>query len=179
MEPYLGEIRIFAGNFAPVGWLFCDGSLQPISEYDALFNLVGTTYGGDGQNTFAVPNMASRVAVGQGQGPGLSNYVIGQVQGTESVTLTTNQLPVHQHPFSGTVNVITSATTPVTDPINAYFADKGVSAYLNAPGADALAPTSLVGQMVPAGNSQPHTNLQPVTAIYYIICTAGIYPSQP
>ena len=178
MEPYLGEIRIFAGNFAPVGWLFCDGSLLSISEYEALFYLVGTTYGGDGQNTFAVPNMASRVVVGQGQGPGLSSYAIGQMQGTESVTLTSLQLPVHQHPFSGAVNAITGATTGVTDPTNAYFADKGAAAYYNAPGSDALAPTALTGQMTPAGGSQPHSNLQPITAIYYIICTTGIYPSQ-
>lgn len=178
MEPYLGEIRIFAGNFAPVGWLFCNGSLLSISEYDALFYLIGTTYGGDGQTTFAVPNMASRVTVGQGQGPGLSNYVIGQMQGTESVTLTSLQLPAHQHPFSGSVNGITGATSGVTDPTNAYFGDKGASAYINASGSAALAPTSLTGQMTPAGGSQPHSNVQPVTAIYYIICTAGIYPSQ-
>ncbi|MBF9221176.1 phage tail protein [Hymenobacter ruricola] len=179
MEPYLGEIRIFGGTFAPVGWLFCNGSLLSISEYDALYALIGTTYGGDGQTTFAVPNMASRVAVGQGQGPGLSSYVIGQMQGTETVTLTSNQLPVHQHPFSGTVNVISGATTPVTDPTNAFFADKGALAYINTSGADALAPTSLTGQMTPAGGSQPHSNLQPLTAIYYIICTSGIYPTQP
>src|SRR5215468_1260472 len=93
-QPYVGEIRIFAGNFAPAGWMFCNGALLPISENPTLFNLIGTTYGGDGQETFAVPNMQGRVPIHQGSG-----YTIGQVGGVESVTLTTNQIPSHTHPL--------------------------------------------------------------------------------
>src|SRR5512136_2572601 len=96
-QPYVGEIRMFAGNFAPQGWMFCEGQLLPISQYDALFNLIGTTYGGDGINTFALPDLRGRVIVGPGQGSGLSNYVLGQQGGVETVTLTTNQIPQHSH----------------------------------------------------------------------------------
>src|SRR5881394_307932 len=97
-NPYIGEIRMFGGNFAPNGWAFCDGSLIAISENDALFNLIGTTYGGDGQNTFALPDLRGRIPVHQGQGPGISqNYTIGEVAGVENVTLTTQQIPSHNH----------------------------------------------------------------------------------
>ena len=95
-SPYVGEIRMFAGNFAPAGWAFCDGSLQPISENETLFNLIGTTYGGDGQETFALPNLSGRIPIHAGQGPGLSQtYTIGEAAGVESVTLTTSQIPAH------------------------------------------------------------------------------------
>ena len=96
-QPYVGEIRIFGGNFAPAGWMLCQGQLLPISENEVLFQLIGTTYGGDGQNTFALPSLASRVPVHQGTGPGLSTYVIGQTGGVETVTLTTQQIPAHSH----------------------------------------------------------------------------------
>src|SRR5215831_204073 len=96
-DPFLGEIRMVGFNFAPVGWAFCNGTLVPISQNDALFALIGTTYGGDGQNTFALPNLQSRVPIHQGTGPGLSNYVIGQLAGSESVTLTVSQIPAHTH----------------------------------------------------------------------------------
>ncbi|RSK42375.1 phage tail protein [Hymenobacter perfusus] len=182
MEQYLGEIRIFGGNFAPVDWLFCQGQLLQISDNEALYTLLGTTYGGDGVNTFALPNMTSRVTVGQGQGPGLSNYVTGQLMGTENVTLTTAQLPVHSHAFNGTVNAVTGdSATGQTNPTGAYFSDRGESAYNTALG-DApttLGTGALVGQIAPAGGSRPHTNIQPVTAINYIIATTGIWPSQP
>ncbi|MBD2714350.1 phage tail protein [Microvirga sp. STR05] len=182
MEPYLGEIRIFGGNFAPVGWLFCQGQLLQISDNDALFTLLGTTYGGDGVTTFGLPNMASRVTVGQGQGPGLSNYVVGQVMGAESVTLTTLQLPAHAHPFNGTISAIAGETaTAQTNPTGAYFSDRGESAYNLVVGDTPaeLGTGALSGQATPAGGSQPHPNIQPVTAINYIIATAGIWPSQP
>src|SRR3954447_5719097 len=97
-QPYVGEIRMFAGNFPPVGWMFCEGQLLPISEEETLFNLIGTTYGGDGQETFALPNLASAVPVHQGTGGG-GTYQLAQTGGVESVTLTTNQIPVHTHPF--------------------------------------------------------------------------------
>src|SRR5690349_11535310 len=97
MDPFLGEIKLFCGNYAPIGWAFCDGSLLPISENDALYALIGTTYGGDGINTFALPDLRGRVAIHQGQGPGLSPYVMGETGGAETVTLTTNNLPQHTH----------------------------------------------------------------------------------
>src|ERR1700692_2668932 len=96
-QPFVGEIRMFGGNFAPLGWMFCEGQLLPISENDTLFNLIGTTYGGDGQNTFALPNLAARLPLHSGQGTGLSNYTLGQAGGVSEVTLTTNQIPNHQH----------------------------------------------------------------------------------
>src|SRR5512135_2464461 len=96
-QPYVGEIRMFAGNFAPAGWMFCEGQLLAISEFETLFNLIGTTYGGDGQSTFALPDLRSRVPLHMGQGPGLSSYIIGQNGGAEEVTLTTNQIPSHNH----------------------------------------------------------------------------------
>src|SRR6187200_2550842 len=98
-QPYVGEIRMFAGNFAPAGWQFCNGQLLPISENEVLFQLIGTTYGGDGQETFAVPNLQSRLPLHAGQGTGLSNYTLGESAGVESVTLTVNQIPIHTHPF--------------------------------------------------------------------------------
>src|SRR3954469_17756273 len=98
-QPYVGEIRMFAGNFAPAGWELCDGQLLPISENETLFNLIGTTYGGDGQETFALPNLQSRVPMHAGQGPGLQNYTLAETGGVESVTLTTQQIPIHNHAF--------------------------------------------------------------------------------
>src|SRR5258705_3958583 len=96
-NPFVGEIRMFGGNFAPAGWAFCDGSLIPISENDTLFNLIGTTYGGDGENTFALPDLRGRIPIHQGQGPGISNYLIGERAGVEDVTLTTQQIPLRHH----------------------------------------------------------------------------------
>src|ERR1700744_1160298 len=97
-QPYVGEIRIFAGNFAPAGWMFCDGQLLPISENETLFNLIGTTYGGDGQSTLALPDLRGRLPIHQGTGLVLSTYIMGQSAGVESVTLTTQQIPIHNHP---------------------------------------------------------------------------------
>src|ERR1700761_4920658 len=109
-QPYIGEIRMFAGSFAPAGWAFCNGQILPISENETLFNLIGTTYGGDGQSTFALPNMQGRVAVHQGTGGGLSTYVVGETGGTESVTLTTQQIPQHNHMVTTQTTGGTSAT---------------------------------------------------------------------
>ena len=168
-DPFIGEIRMFGGSFAPAGWAFCDGQLQPISENDALFTLIGTTYGGDGQETFALPNLQSRVPMHQGQGPGLSqNYVIGERAGVESVTLTTQQIPSHNH-----------ALVASTDPANQIAGTNGVLAaavsqsYLF--GADPT--TQLNAAMVqPQGGSQPHENMQPYLTISFIISLFGIFP---
>jgi microcystin-dependent protein len=169
MYSYIGQLKMFAGNFAPEGWMLCQGQLLSIAEYDTLFNLIGTTYGGDGQETFALPDLRSRTPIHMGQGPGLSNYVIGQTVGSEQVTLTQQQIPAHSHPFIG-------ATSPSNSPnpgnniigqasqINMFFGDTP-----SVP----MKPTSLT----PVGGSQPHENMMPYLVLNYIISLYGIYPS--
>lgn len=170
-QPYVGEIRMFGGNFAPLNWAFCNGQLLPISEFETLFNLIGTTYGGDGQETFAVPDLRGRSIIHQGTGPGLSTYVIGQSAGTESVTLTLNQLPQHQHvPLA--VNSPGNSATPT----NGYWSqlNSGQNAYSQTPtGAVAMA-AGAIGQ---AGGNQPHENRPPLLAVSFIISLFGIFPS--
>lgn len=168
-SPYVGEIRMFAGNFAPAGWMFCDGSLLPISDYDTLFNLIGTTYGGDGQSTFALPDLRGRVPVHMGTGAGLSTRVIGEMGGVEMVTLTTQQIPIHSH-----VPRAVSGNGNQTTPQNGVWAGAATSRYSsNAPNLPMK--TSLVGS---SGSSQPHDNLMPYVAISFIISLFGIFPSQ-
>ena len=179
MDNYLGEIRLVGFNFAPVGWALCNGQLLSINDNDALYSLLGTTYGGDGQTTFAVPNFPSRVVIGMGQGPGQNNYVQGQTLGAESVTLTTQQMPVHQHALQGNVKAITGGAGQ-TSPAGALFSNQGGDAYTGTAGSSVLAADALTNVTVtPAGGSQPHSNLQPTLALRYIIATQGIYPSQP
>ena len=174
-QPYVGEIRIFGGNFAPLGWAFCDGSILAISENDVLFNLIGTTYGGDGQQTFGLPDLKGRIAIHQGQSVGTSNYVIGQKAGSESVTLTTNQLPSHTH------TVITNSGNATTsDPTNNFLA--GQPALLEYavpainPANDTMKSTAILAG--PPGGPTPHENRMPILAISYIISLYGVYPSQ-
>jgi microcystin-dependent protein len=161
-DPYIGEIRMFGGNFAPVGWLFCQGQLLPISQYDVLFNLIGTTYGGDGQNTFALPDLQSRMPVHQGSG-----YVLGQTGGAESVTLNRNQLPVHTH------QPVAAAVATSQSPNANFWASYANSEYSSQPPAAAMAANALS----PAGGNQPHDNMSPYQVINFIIATEGIYPS--
>jgi microcystin-dependent protein len=163
-QPYVGEIRMFGGNFAPVGWMFCSGQTLPISEYETLFNLIGTTYGGDGQETFNLPDLQGRLPLHQGNG-----FVIGQSAGTEEVTLTSQQLPVHNHG---------ALTAPVTaDQTSAQGAlpanSVTITPYLNTP-PDAAFNIAAVG---PVGGNQPHTNIQPYLCIDFIISLFGIFPS--
>lgn len=170
-EPFIGEIRMFAGNFAPLGWAFCEGQLLLISENDALFQLIGTTYGGDGQTTFALPDLRGRIPIHMGQGAGLSNRSIGESSGTEAETLTVNQLPVHSHTFVGT-----SSTASATSPVGAVVASPtAIDLYrpTAVPGAG-LAPNALAVQ----GGSQPHENMQPYLCVSFIIALEGIYPTQ-
>jgi len=177
-QPYVGEIRMFAGNFAPAGWMLCQGQLLPISEYDTLFNLIGTTYGGDGQSTFALPDLQSRIPIHQGQGSGLSNYTLAQNGGVESVTLTVQQIPAHTHPAIADGNTATGG-----DPTNTYFAAAAsdtVYTVPNAPGNPA-APvfrTLNAGTLPSQGGSQPHSNIQPIVVLNFIISLFGIFPSQ-
>jgi microcystin-dependent protein len=160
--PYVGEIRMFGGNFAPQGWMLCQGQLLPISSYETLYNLIGTTYGGDGQNTFALPNLASRIPVHQGAG-----YVIGAVGGQETVTLQTSQLPVHNH--------VPRANTAAnqTGPGNNIWAGSSLNQF-SAGTANLQMANTAIGM---TGNTLPHDNMLPFLAINFIISLYGVYPS--
>ena len=169
-DSYVGEIRIFAGIFAPQGWAFCDGSIQSIADNDVLFQLIGTTYGGDGQQTFALPDLRGRIPIHMGSGPGLSNYVIGQFGGTETVTLLTQQLPSHNHIVTGS-----SANAVTTDPTNNFLAAQpGLLEYSSGPPGGTLNAASVSN----AGGSQPHENRMPILGVNYIISLFGIFPSR-
>jgi microcystin-dependent protein len=171
-QPFIGEIKLFGGNFAIAGWAFCNGQAMSISQNEALYTLIGTTYGGDGVNTFNLPNLQSRVPVHQGQGQGLSNYVIGQPGGFESVTLTTNQLPSHSHPAVG------SATGgPATNPAGATWGNSGIQNESFGPGSSVNA-LMAGGSTANTGSSQPHDNMLPFLAVTFLIALQGIYPSQ-
>jgi microcystin-dependent protein len=170
-QPYVGEIRLFAGNFAPVAWAFCDGQLMPISENETLFQLIGTQYGGDGQQTFALPDLRSRVPIHFGQGSGLSNYALGENGGVESVTLTTNQIATHTH------TAVASSTGQGTSPANAVLASAtspqtGIRIYGAPPTTVGLHPSSVS----PVGGNQPHENAQPTLGINFIIALFGFFP---
>lgn len=174
--PYIGEIRMFAFGTrgAPNNWQACDGSLLPISQYDALFALIGTTYGGDGQTTFAVPDLRGRLPIHQGTGPGLSTYVIGQRAGTETVTLLSTQMPAHTHTAVATTGAATSLT-----PGNTLLpgAISGDSFYVSdITGATQVAMSAQSTSI--AGGSQPHENCMPTLTVQFCIATAGVFPSQ-
>jgi microcystin-dependent protein len=163
-QPYVGEIRMFAGNFAPNGWMFCDGQLLPISENESLFQLIGTTYGGDGESTFGLPDLQSRVPLHQGNG-----FILAETGGAEEITLTVGQIPQHTHTLLGSAAVGQSSS-----PQNNLMATLVGNLYNpNAANLVAMNPQS-VG---PAGGSQPHTNLQPFLCINFIISLFGIFPS--
>lgn len=169
-QPYVGEIRMFAGNFAPTGWMFCEGQLLPIADYDTLFNLIGTTYGGDGQSTFALPDLRGRVPVHQGTGTTGVTYVIGESAGVEEVTLTTQQIPSHTHPMLASNSIGNSA-----NPEGAVLAESSVASLFQA----GTPSTPMATQSITStGGSQPHSNLQPYLCVDFIISLFGIYPSQ-
>ncbi len=173
-QPYVGEIRLFGFGRTPNGWQACDGSLLSIAEYEVLFALIGTTYGGDGQTTFAVPDLRGRIPVHQGQGPGLSNYVIGQVSGTETVTLIPNQIPAHSHAVVATTAAATTGT-PGPTVIPGAVANQTVYVTDTAGGT----PFTLAPQAIgTAGGSQPHENCMPTLTVQFCIAWAGIFPSQ-
>ena len=169
-NPFIGEIRMFGGNFAPAGWAFCSGQLMPISENDALFTLIGTTYGGDGQETFALPDLQGRFPMHAGQGPGLSqNYQLGEKAGVESVTISVNQLPSHSHLLQG------SNTTASTQLPGGNVAAQGAGQiYTSASSPIAINPQSIT----PTGGSQPHENIQPYLTLSFILSLFGIFPHQ-
>jgi microcystin-dependent protein len=172
-DAYIGEIRLFGGNFAPVGWNFCDGSLLSISQFSPLFSLIGTTYGGDGQNTFGLPDLRGRAVIHQGIGAGLSSYVMGQQVGLENVTVSVAQMASHPHTFGGIGSAGNTATPGPT--VTLAAAPTGYDIYDGTGAATTLSPTLAVNN---AGGSVPHNNRQPYLAISYIIALEGIYPSQ-
>jgi microcystin-dependent protein len=179
-QPFVGQIIMFGGNFAPANWAKCAGQLLSVSQYEALYTLIGTTYGGDGVTTFGVPDLQGRVPIHQGTGSGLSTYVIGQKAGTENVTLTSSQLPTHTHTLgviTGTAGTLAKATAA------SYLADEGSTAS----GGNAFTyiaggtgtQQALVGASIGnTGNSVPHDNIQPVLAVSVCIALYGIFPSQ-
>jgi microcystin-dependent protein len=173
-DPFLGQIIPVALDFAPTGWLPCDGRLIDIGSHAALFNLLGTTYGGDGMTTFGLPDLRGRLAVGSGQGPGLQNYTAGMVAGTEDVTLTLGQLAAHSHPIMAAADGSTGL--PAADTLLGTPAS-GPFVYLPGPGNTTLANSSV--NFTNDGPGGPHENRQPFQAITYIIATEGIYPSPP
>jgi microcystin-dependent protein len=201
MEGTIGEIRIFSGNFPPRSWAFCQGQSLSIAQYDTLYAIIGTTYGGDGQETFNLPDLRSKVAMGNGNGPGLTPRILGQVLGTETVTLTTNEMPAHTHPILLTPQggAVTAAATlygvngsgDQTNPGNNYLGeDSNVGAVNYIPtgntvpmnsgsisisNVNAPAPNLALAQF---GGSQAHNNIQPVLAINFIICLEGMFPSR-
>jgi microcystin-dependent protein len=170
-EPYIGEIRMFGGNFPPAGWMFCDGAQLPIAENDALFNLIGTTYGGDGQETFNLPDLRGRVPIHQGTNPATgSTFQLGEPGGVETVTLTTQQIPSHNHALLATTAIGTQANPGG----NLLANSQGPQPYIQE-----NPDNSLSAQMLtPVGGSQPHDNRQPFLGINFIISLFGIFPTQ-
>jgi microcystin-dependent protein len=168
-EPYIGEIRMFGGNFPPAGWVFCEGQLLPISENDALFVLIGTTYGGDGESTFGVPNLQGRVPMHAGTGQDGITYTLGEQAGVEQVTLTVQQIPIHTHAAIASTSLASSQTpggnVPATGTGQIYTS--------------ASSPIQMNTQSIsPVGGSQPHENMQPYLAINFIMSLFGIFPPQ-
>ncbi len=171
MNPFLAMIMIFAGNFPPQGWAFCDGQLLSIAQNTALFSLLGTTYGGDGQTTFALPDLRGRVPIHMGQGPGLSNYLIGETAGTESITLTINNIPQHNHSLNAT-----SEPGSSSDPTGAYLGNTGaLDREYNTSGTIVQMNSNVVGLK---GGSQPFGIVQPFLTLNFVIALQGIYPSR-
>ena len=171
-EPFIGELMLFAGNFAPRNYAMCNGQLLSIAQNTALFSILGTTYGGNGQTTFALPDLRGRVPIHMGQGPGLSNYSEGEVGGVENVTLLTTQMPVHTHPAQ--VNAASGATSKSPGGNLPAFTSGG-SSY--GPTADLVMASNMVN-IGAAGGSQPHENRQPYLALNWCICLFGIFPSR-
>ena len=173
MDPYIGDIRIFAGNFAPVGWMLCNGALLDVGTYGTLYALIGTTYGGDGASTFALPDLRGRLPVGAGTGAGLTPRVMGEIFGSESVTLLTTQIPSHSHAL-----IANSAASTASGPTNNLFAANTADPIYTQLPASPVPQTMNGATVQQAGGSQPHDNIMSSTAINYIICIDGIFPSR-
>lgn len=201
MDGYLGEIRMFAGNFAPMNWAYCEGQTLAIADYTALFAIIGTYYGGDGRTSFALPDFRSRVPVGVGMGPGLMPYALAQRGGAESVILSHTQLPAHTHPVQATAASTLSGDVEVKIPVStedaegkvptnqflakssasAYMDEKTTGSYLGAPEVTSTldVTTNVNVEIGQAGASQPLYNVQPYIGMHYIICVEGLFPQRP
>jgi microcystin-dependent protein len=164
-QPYVGEVRMFAGNFAPAGWMFCEGQLLPISEYETLFNLIGTTYGGDGQSTFALPDLRGRLPLHQGNG-----FVLAETGGAEEITLTVAQTPAHTHALLASASPGTASNPQGNVPAKTTTG----FLYINENPTDSMAASAISS----VGGNQPHTNFQPYLCVDFIISLFGIFPSQ-
>jgi microcystin-dependent protein len=169
-DAFIGEIKMFGGNFAPRSYAFCSGQLLPIAQFDALFALIGTYYGGDGQTTFALPNLQSRIPVGTGTGPGLPTRVLGEAGGTETVTLTTAQLPAHTHALQ-----VSGTPGSRVVPAGGVLADAGTANVYDS-GSPQVAMSAAT--VAASGGSQPHDNMAPFLCVNFIICLEGIFPSR-
>jgi microcystin-dependent protein len=165
-QPYVGEIRMFGGNFAPAGWMFCEGQLLPIAENETLFQLIGTTYGGDGESTFALPDLRGRLPLHQGNG-----FILAETGGAEEITLTVQQIPAHTHPLLGTLNQATQ--NPPNDAMLAQLVSQNAFIY----GTDNPPATLNPASISSVGGSQPHTNFQPYLCVNFIISLFGLFPS--
>jgi len=173
-DPFIGEVRIFAGNFAPTGWALCDGQLLSIASNTALFSLLGTTYGGNGVNTFGLPDLRGRVPIQPGQGPGLSLHDLGERAGVESLTLLATEMPQHTHAVSA------SNANGNSDAAAGRFAARSASAVQQySTNADAIDTTLSAAAVGSSGGSQPHNNMQPYLVLNFIIALQGIYPPRP
>jgi microcystin-dependent protein len=176
MDPFIGEIRMFGGNFAPNGWALCNGQLLSINQYAALFSLLGTSFGGNGSTTFGLPDLQGRVPLSWGQGSGLSNYNLGDKAGTETITLTQNQMPAHNHLVNSSNIAATAPTAGANLPATPAAAHGQTPLSIYGPvAAGTMGPTMIA----PAGGSLPHANIQPYLALTFIIALVGIFPSRP
>lgn len=179
MDGYIGEIRLFAPNFAPQGWQFCQGQLLAINQNQALFAILGTFYGGNGQTNFALPNLAGKAAIGVGSSAGTSNYVQGEITGSATKTILISQLPAHSHTITGTISqAATSAAGTSPSPAGNYFASDGSKKYDLQNDGVTLQPASIGIALATAGGSQPVNNMMPYLALNYIICISGVFPSR-
>jgi len=179
MDPFVGEIRAIGFNYAPNNWAFCQGQLMPINRYTALFSLLGTTYGGDGRTTFALPDLRGRLIVHPGQGGGLSRYTLGQVSGTENTTLLVTQLPAHTHGLGSDLAVgATTAVGSVASPAGSVPALNGSVQRYSSTSDTLMATTSVTGTAAATGGSTPHSNIMPYLSLNYIIALAGIFPQR-
>lgn len=176
MDPFIAQVMIFAGNFAPRGWALCEGQLLPIAQFTLLFSLVGTTYGGDGRTTFGLPDLRGRAPIGVGHGPGLSDYRWGQKGGSENTTLTTNNLPAHNHAINAEVGVSTGNGT-TDEPDGNVLAGTSGPTYAAAASANGKL-GGVSARAASTGGGQSINNMQPYLAMYYIIALEGIFPSR-
>lgn len=170
MDPFVGEVRAFGFNFAPTGWAMCNGQLLAISQNTALFSLLGTFYGGDGKSTFSLPNLRASVPIGQGQGTGLNDYVIGESGGEEAVTLLISEIPGHNH-------TVFADTTNTPDTGSAAKASLVIGPNIYSDATNALVPMNVTAT-APAGGSQPHNNMMPFLALNFCIALQGIFPAR-